>query len=359
MPASRSRETSVASYGGTQPSRMREPAVVGSPLVVAMSLTAIGTPSRSGTSPPAERALVGGAGLRERAVGVDVEERVNGAVDGPDPVQVRLGHLDGRGVSAAQRVGDLGGREPGEVAHASSPRIRGTLNRCCSTSGAPASASSGDRHGAVLVRPEDVLQRERVRRRRDVVGGDLADLGDRLEDHRELRGEVVELGVGQVDPGQMGQVGDLVTAQRGGFGHAGNPMARRPTTLPGRTTPATRRPARRRGRQSRVGLGVERSGAGGCALSRPGRRLLLVARDGGELVEDHPGQGEDQREQRHHGRGRQHERVVPGALGRDAERLYAVGEPTVEAALLVVRVGLRRRRHASPTWATSRAASGP
>src|SRR3954463_2885350 len=44
-PASRSLRTTVASYGGTQPSRILDPQVVGRPLVASTSLTAIGTPS--------------------------------------------------------------------------------------------------------------------------------------------------------------------------------------------------------------------------------------------------------------------------------------------------------------------------
>src|SRR3712207_8237643 len=44
-PAPRSRETTVASYGGIQPSRIREPHVVGCPTVHRRSFTAIGTPA--------------------------------------------------------------------------------------------------------------------------------------------------------------------------------------------------------------------------------------------------------------------------------------------------------------------------
>src|SRR5215203_4999458 len=44
----------------------------------------------------------------------------------------------------------VGSVQPGDVVdHASSPRMRGTLKRCCSTSGAPASASSDVRQGLV------------------------------------------------------------------------------------------------------------------------------------------------------------------------------------------------------------------
>src|SRR6516162_10883621 len=44
-PACFSRRVIVASYGGCQPSRMREPHVVGIPAVVNTSLTATGTPA--------------------------------------------------------------------------------------------------------------------------------------------------------------------------------------------------------------------------------------------------------------------------------------------------------------------------
>src|SRR5688500_11025230 len=44
-PAPRSLLTTVASYGGIQPSRIFEPAVVATPLVTRLSLSAIGTPT--------------------------------------------------------------------------------------------------------------------------------------------------------------------------------------------------------------------------------------------------------------------------------------------------------------------------
>src|SRR3712207_3972305 len=44
-PARRRRATTVASYGGTQPSRMRVPHVVGCPEVQRRSFIAIGTPA--------------------------------------------------------------------------------------------------------------------------------------------------------------------------------------------------------------------------------------------------------------------------------------------------------------------------
>jgi hypothetical protein len=43
-PAARKRSTTAPSYGGIQPSRIFEPAVVAMPLVTRLSLSAIGTP---------------------------------------------------------------------------------------------------------------------------------------------------------------------------------------------------------------------------------------------------------------------------------------------------------------------------
>ena len=67
-PAASSRSTTVASKGGTKPSRMREPQVVSSPLVRKMSLSAMGTPSiRERASPRARRASEARAAAMERS----------------------------------------------------------------------------------------------------------------------------------------------------------------------------------------------------------------------------------------------------------------------------------------------------
>ena len=55
-PASRSRVTIVASYGGRQPSRILEAHVVGTPRVAMTSLTAIGTPASGPSCSPRARA---------------------------------------------------------------------------------------------------------------------------------------------------------------------------------------------------------------------------------------------------------------------------------------------------------------
>src|SRR5438309_11398288 len=53
-PAARTRDTTVASYGGRQPSRMRDEHVVGMPRVQRLSFSATGTPaSGPGSAPPA------------------------------------------------------------------------------------------------------------------------------------------------------------------------------------------------------------------------------------------------------------------------------------------------------------------
>src|SRR5262249_261419 len=58
MPAARSRAVTVASYGGTQPSRIFEPHLVGMAAVVKTSLSARGTPDSAevGVSPEATAA---------------------------------------------------------------------------------------------------------------------------------------------------------------------------------------------------------------------------------------------------------------------------------------------------------------
>ena len=211
-PAACSRATTVASYGGTQPSRIREPQVVGQPLGGQHVLDRDRDAVQRGWPAPRPR----GARPRPRPAPAPLRRRRAGRRGPPRrprrSVQVRLR-------SARPSVGLTGGRAAAAMprragragsAHCSSPRIRGTLNRCCSASGAPDSACSAVRPGTTTSVAEHVGQRQRVGGGRDVVAGHRADRGDRLQDHAELRRQVVELVVGQVDPGEVGQVGDLV-----------------------------------------------------------------------------------------------------------------------------------------------------
>ena len=70
--------------------------------------------------------------------------------DVASPAEVRLRELHRGGLARGKGVGELGRGTAREVAvahQASSPRMRGTENRCSSTSGAPESASSAVRPG--------------------------------------------------------------------------------------------------------------------------------------------------------------------------------------------------------------------
>ena len=76
-------------------------------------------------------------GLVEGLVGGHVQERVDAVVDGRDAVKVSPGDFGRGDFLRGELRGELGGGEPGEVhGHSSVPRMRGTLNRPCSTAGA-------------------------------------------------------------------------------------------------------------------------------------------------------------------------------------------------------------------------------
>src|SRR6476661_5314321 len=84
-----------------------------------------------------------------------------------------------------------------------------------------------------LVGAGDVGQRERVRHRLDVPCRHLLHLRDGFEDDTELTDHAVELGVGEVDAGEAGEVGDVVPGQCGHAGQSrgaagGVPSRRRP-----------------------------------------------------------------------------------------------------------------------------------
>ena len=170
-------------------------------------------------------ARVDRAGGGQRALGVDVQEGVHPVVDGGDPVEVGLGDLDRGGLAGRRSAGELGaviwsGRScaaplPSLPSARSSSRIRGTRNRPSSAAGAPASASSRVRHGRDHVLAEHVGQRHRVRRRRDVGGGDLADPRDRAAGSRRAGRRTVQLLVGDGEPRQPREVRDLVAGDGG------------------------------------------------------------------------------------------------------------------------------------------------
>ena len=112
---------------------------------------------------------------------------------------------------------------PGQVGnrvmlgHHSSPRICGTRNRPSSAAGAPASACSWVRPGPDSSVAEDVGQRHGMTGRLDVVGGGhLGHLRHRRQDHLELAEVGVQLGIGEIEPGQVGQVRDVLAGEQAG-----------------------------------------------------------------------------------------------------------------------------------------------
>ena len=148
-PAARSRATTVASYGGTQPSRICDPHggrhALGGEHVLERERHA-GAAARPAA--PAARASSTAAAAASAPSASTCRKACTAAVDGRDPVQVGLGHLDAgrlarRRAPSASSAADRGVRS----AHCSSPRIRGTAKRCSSTAGAPDSACSAVRPG--------------------------------------------------------------------------------------------------------------------------------------------------------------------------------------------------------------------
>ena len=146
----------------------------------------------------------------------------------------------------------------------SSPRIRGTRNRCSSAAGAPASACScGEARAAPRPSRKTLVSGSGCDVGGDVVGVEgLRTPRDGLEDRRQLAGETVELGVVEVDAREPGEVGDLVA---GDVRHAGNP----------------RSAAARRYRRSVAGTGARTARA---SVGRPAR----AAPEAGLVEDRHP-----------------------------------------------------------------------
>ena len=149
MPAALSFSMTVASYGGTQPSRILEAAVVSMPLVTIMSLMAIGTPASSG------RAALSSADLASKA---------SACSRATSPETFRKALMDGSAASITLRWASTSSREVTSpfltaaacsaadsltrvavsllIDYSSLPRIRGATNMPASVFGPPASASS-------------------------------------------------------------------------------------------------------------------------------------------------------------------------------------------------------------------------
>ncbi len=195
-PAARSRSTTVASYGGRHPSRIRDEHVVGMPRVQRLSLSATGTPASGPGSSPAATA-VDGVGGGASLVGEDEVEGVELALARLDGGEVLLDHLAGRAGTAPDGGGDLDG---------------GSRRLPQDRRDAEAAVLGRRGHGEHLVAVE---RRAGARRSRSTltsgsgwaVGGtsssvERLDVLGVLEHGRELAGEELELLVGQVEPGE-------------------------------------------------------------------------------------------------------------------------------------------------------------
>src|SRR3984957_1592765 len=228
-PASRSRPVTVDSYGGYQPSRIFDPQVAGAPMVVNRSFTATGTPARAPSGSPAAR-------LRSTArawASASSPLTCRNARTSPSTAVIR---------SRCAWVTSAADTLPAATAAASSAAVIVVRSSMVSPSlldqdprhleplqldrGRGAQCFFWRQAGHRLVVAGNVVHGGRPRGRRGGGRGDLLHLRDRRDDLVELRGKVVELFVAEREPGQPGQVSDLVA----GNGHALHPRADRART---------------------------------------------------------------------------------------------------------------------------------
>ena len=183
----------------------------------------------------------------------------------------------------------------------------GTRKPPSATSGACSSTTSRGRQGARLVGAQGVGDVDDVRRRRDAVEVELADLLDVLEDVGQLAGDLRDLLVAELQARQARDVQDLLTVDHG----SGQ--------------------SRRGRRRARLGRGVG-------ALGRVGA-----------LVLDRPPAADGQGERR--------EQAQPGAVAQDDESLGPGWKTSARSARArrasVPAVGVRTP--AATCWATGRA----
>ena len=146
-PRRAARSTTVASYGGRQPSRIRDEHVVGIPRVHRLSLSAIGTPaSGPGSSPRATAASTASAAARASSASTRLNAWIS-ASRASIAREVLLEHVARRAAPPARTsAGDRRAR-----GHGASPRMRGTRKRPSSAAGARASTSSRSSAGPHLV----------------------------------------------------------------------------------------------------------------------------------------------------------------------------------------------------------------
>ena len=191
------RSTTVASYGGRHPSRIRDEQVVGMPRVQRLSLSATGTPaSGPGSSPSATADRPRRAAARASSASTRLNA-CSSASACVDRGEVLVDDVDGRPLARTHL----------------SPRCRRRRSRLFSEDRRHAELAVLDRRRGAQhlvaidarlhhVVAQHVHERVRMRRRRYAVGVERFDVGRVLEDRGELPGEQVELVVGQLQARQ-------------------------------------------------------------------------------------------------------------------------------------------------------------
>ena len=160
-PAAFARVTQPASYSGRCPCRIREPAVVSSPRVQRMSLSAIGTPCSPVRPSASSRSASASA-----SVGADAEEGVQAAVQPLDPVEVGLGQLAARELARVEQLDAALGGQAERVDHSCAPPVGGTRNIPSCTAGASRQHLVTRPRRPRLVETRHVLHLQRMGRRR-------------------------------------------------------------------------------------------------------------------------------------------------------------------------------------------------
>ena len=165
--------------------------------------------------------------------------------------------------------------------------IGGTRKRPSSASGATASTSSRSRPSTTTSSRKHVGERVRLAHRLDLGQVELVDVGEVVEHVAQLTGERLDLGGGDVEPGEPGNLGDrvdrqrlIVNAESVVSGTRGKPRAspRHSTQVVAllRDRPTTARCRRSTSRGARPGRGVTASSVD---LGRPGRRRRAGRRE--------------------------------------------------------------------------------
>src|SRR5581483_4042197 len=231
-PAPTRRSTTVASYGGSQPSRIFDEQVVGTPRVHMLSLRATGTPaSGPGSSPRASRPSRASAAARASSAitwlnACSSGSRAPMALSASSTTwrAVRLPSRTARAMSTAVSMVPLGSF-PQDAGYAE-PVVLGRRCLCQHLVAVEA--------GLDLVGAQDVLERQRVGGGRHVGSVELLDVGGVVEHGAELGGEHLELVVGHGQARQAGHVRDGLTGEALRHSYLSSP-----TTMLGLLSPTT------------------------------------------------------------------------------------------------------------------------